>query len=93
MNSQQSHNTRFQSLRWKLALSYTGVTVGALLVVEFVLYMGSVIILNIGLYSGYLPQQLIQSAIEGYTQELSIYLSESPPDQRAIEGWMERVRP
>jgi len=88
-----SFTKRSRQLRWKLTLSYTGVTVGALLAVELILYIVSAGVLTVLINSGYLPTQIINSAIIGYTPELRTYLSKSPPDQGEIADWLERIRP
>jgi hypothetical protein len=53
---------RFQSLRWKLTLSYLGVTVAALLTVELLLLSGLGFGLVTLIKSGFLPEQIIQAA-------------------------------
>lgn len=82
---------RTSSLRWKLTLSYTVVTVGALLTVELVLLTmlgtGLVWLLN----SGVLPVQLIQAVSTEYTPALQFYLAQTPPDQSGIANWLEHV--
>jgi len=93
MDIRSSLTNRFRQLRWKLTLSYTVVTVGALLAVEFVLYSISAGVLTLMINSGYLPTQIIHSAAIGYTPELRTYLSQSPPDPQEIAGWLERIRP
>jgi NarL family two-component system sensor histidine kinase LiaS len=84
---------RFRKLRWKLTLSYTGVTVVALLAVEFILYIVAIGGLTALINSGYLPSVIIDATITVYTPELQRYLSESPHDLEAIAGWLERIRP
>ena len=82
---------RFQQLRGRLTLTYTGVTVGALITVELIL----LIILGIGVVvltsSGFIPAQLIQAASADYAPVLQFYLAQTPPDQEGIAGWLERV--
>jgi NarL family two-component system sensor histidine kinase LiaS len=91
MSIRRSLANRFQGLRWKLTLSYTGVTVGALLTVELLLLA----VLGVGLValldSGYLPALLIEAATEDYAPKLRSYLVQSPPDQLGIADWLERV--
>ena len=82
---------RFQQFRWKLTLTYTGVTIAALLTVEIIL-LGLFVIGLIGLInSGYLPEQLIEAASAGYTPMLRHYLAQNPPDQEGLAVWLERV--
>lgn len=93
MGVQSSRSNRFRQLRWKLTLSYTGVTVAALLAVELVLYGLAVGGLAVLIYSGLLPAQLIESTAADYAWELRPYLTKSPPDQEGIAHWLERIRP
>ncbi len=80
-------------LRWKLTLSYTGVTLGALLTVEFILLIfigvGLIVLLN----SGALPALLIETASIDYAPTLRSYIAQSPPDQAGIADWLEHVGP
>jgi NarL family two-component system sensor histidine kinase LiaS len=85
--------TRLRQLRWKLTLSYTGVTVAALLVVELVVYGVSVGAINVLINSGFLPAQLIESVAADYAWELRPYLVESHPDLEGVANWLERIRP
>lgn len=81
----------FQQLRWKLALSYAGVTVLALLTVEVLLLAIAGIALTVLLSSGAIPRQMIQGASVDLTPILRSYLSETPPDLRGIEDVLQRV--
>jgi NarL family two-component system sensor histidine kinase LiaS len=91
MSNPNPQNNRFQSLRWRLTLTYTGVTIGALLTVELILLglagIGIVLLIN----SGFLPAQLIQAANADYAPALRFYLAQTPPDQEGIAIWLERV--
>jgi len=86
-------SNRFRQLRWKLTLSYTGVTVATLLVMELVLYGlwigGLAYLIN----SGILPAQLIESTVVDYAWELRPYLTASPPDYAGVANWLNRIRP
>jgi len=86
-------SNRLRRLRWKLTLSYTGVTVATLLTMELVLYGlwsgGLVFLIN----SGILPAQLIESTVVDYGWELQPYLSTSPPDYVSVARWLDRIRP
>ena len=86
-------SNRFRQLRWKLTLSYTGVTVATLLVVELVLYGMWIGGLAFLINSGTLPAQLIESAIVDYAWELQPYLTASPPDYAGVANWLDRIRP
>ena len=84
---------RFRRLRWKLTLSYTGVTVATLLAMELVLYGlwigGLAFLIN----SGILPAQLVESTVVDYAWELQPYLITSPPDYASVAHWLDRIRP
>jgi signal transduction histidine kinase len=82
---------RFQSLRWKLTLSYLGVTVAALLTVELLLLSGLGFGLVTLIKSGFLPEQIIQAATTSYTPILRFYLAQTPVDQQGLAFWLERV--
>jgi signal transduction histidine kinase len=81
-----------QQLRWKLALSYAGVTVLALVTVEVLFFaavgIGATVLLN----SGAIPRQLIQQASIDYSPYLQPYLSESPPNLRGIADVLARAQ-
>lgn len=91
MSNPRKSKKRFQQLRWRLTLSYTGVTIGALLTVELIL----LVLVGIGIVyfvnSGILPAQLIEAANADYAPILRFYLSQDPPDQEGIAKWLERV--
>jgi signal transduction histidine kinase len=93
MGSHASLAKGHQRLRWKLTLSYTGVTLGALLTVEIVLLctfsVGLIVLLN----SGFLPSLLIETASADYAPPLRFYLAQAPPDQAGIADWLENVGP
>lgn len=88
MSDPNSSVNRFQRLRWRLTLTYTGVTIGALLTVEMILLglvgIGIVLLIN----SGFLPAQLIEAANTDYAPILRFYLDQSPPDQEGIANWL-----
>ena len=81
----------FQQLRWKLALSYAGVTVLALFTVEVLLLAIAGIALTVLLSSGAIPRQMIQGASVDLTPILRSYLSETPPDLRGIDDVLQRL--
>ena len=91
MNTSRSLPDRFYQLRWKLTLSYTSVTVGALLTVELVLLGVWSIMLIVLVDSGFLPTQLIEAASVHHAPALGLYLAQSPPDQEGIANWLERI--
>ena len=91
MNKPTPRLKRFQQLRWRLTLTYTAVTVGALITVEFLL----LVIIGVGVValtsSGYLPEQIIQAASTDYAPILRFYLAQTPPDQQGVVEWLEEV--
>jgi NarL family two-component system sensor histidine kinase LiaS len=91
MSNAKPQTNRFQQLRWRLTLTYTGVTIGALLTVELILLglvgVGIVLLVN----SGFLPTQLIEAANAEFVPKLRFYLEQSPPDQEGIAGWLDGV--
>ncbi|MGW8144272.1 MAG: ATP-binding protein [Anaerolineales bacterium] len=91
MSDPRPSKNRFQQLRWRLTLTYTGVTLAALLTVELILFgiagIGIVLLVN----SGFLPAQMIESANADYLPILRFYLEQSPPDQSGINGWLQGV--
>ena len=93
MGNHASLTKGHQRLRWKLTLSYTGVTLGALLTVELILLVvvagGLIVLLN----SGALPALLIETASVDYAPALRSYLAQTPPDQAGIADWLENVGP
>jgi NarL family two-component system sensor histidine kinase LiaS len=92
MGIRSSLSNRFRQLRWKLTLSYTGVTVAALIVVELVLFLvaGSYLV-NL-LNSGFIPTRVIEAATVEYVPVLRLYLEKSPSDQEGIAAWLERFK-
>ncbi len=91
MDTPGSFTKRFRQLRWKLTLSYTGVTVGALLTVELILLASVGIVLSMLLNSGALQADLINAVSDQYTLPLQLLLSQTPPDQDAITNWLDRL--
>lgn len=91
MSADQSLPKRFSQLRWKLTLTYTGVTVGALLTLEAFLLgiLGISIILLLN--SGFLQARLIEDGTAQLTPALRSFLSQSPPDQEGIADWLDWV--
>jgi two-component system, NarL family, sensor histidine kinase LiaS len=78
-----------RKLRWKLTLSYTVVTVGALLVVQLVLVGGGAFLSDwLLVRSGVLVQISQQIAEESYIPSLRPYLTTSPANREGIELWL-----
>jgi NarL family two-component system sensor histidine kinase LiaS len=91
MGESASHTKRFRPLRWKLTLSYTGVTVGALLTVELILLVATAIVVSVLLRSGIIQAELIQAVSDDYTPQLQFLLSQTPPDQEEISSLLDRI--
>ena len=90
MDADATHTRRFSQLRWKLALSYTAVTVGALLAVALVIIIASAVILVAMTNSGSLPVRLVDTAKVEYAPSLRPYLEDSPSDVEGIAAWLGR---
>ncbi len=91
MDDNASITKRRQQLRWKLTLSYTGVTVAALLTVELIILGALAVILVVLLNSGFLPAQLIEIASDSFTPTLRFFLTQTPPNEESIAEWLEGV--
>jgi signal transduction histidine kinase len=91
MGMPRSYNKRFQQLRWKLTLSYTGVTVGALLTVELIVLVSTSIVVAVLLNSGVIQAELINSVSSNYMPPLQFLLSQTPPDQDEINNFLDRM--
>jgi len=84
MDTPSSFTKPLQQLRWKLTLSYTAVTVGALLTLELILLAGTAIFVAVLLNSGVLQTELIKSVSDVYTPPLRYLLSQNSPDQNEL---------
>jgi len=91
MDMSSSYTKRFQQLRWKLTLSYTWVTVGALLTVELILLAGTAIFVAVLLNSGVIQTELINAVSEVYTPPLRFLLSQTPPNQEEISNLLDQI--
>jgi|SaaInlV_200m_DNA_2_1039689.scaffolds.fasta_scaffold00319_5 signal transduction histidine kinase len=91
MDMPSSYTKRFRQLRWKLTLSYTGVTVGALLTVELILLASTAIFVAVLLNSGVIQTELINTMSAEYMPSLQFLLSQTPPDQDEITHWLDRM--
>jgi NarL family two-component system sensor histidine kinase LiaS len=79
--------TSFRRLQWKLTLSYTLVTVAALLVVEIVgLGLLQIFVLNTNTLQRYATQALVNS-----TTTLQPYFETDPPDIRGMNAWLQQL--
>jgi len=80
----------FRSLRWRMALSYSLVTIAALLVVELIvmaLLMGY-FVSNIDLT----PETLISSLRSEWTPMVQQFFSEDPPDIDGVREYLDEVQ-
>lgn len=80
----------FRSLRWRLTLSYSLVTIGALLVVELVVmvFLMSYFVRNIDLT----PENLIANLREEWTPMMQQFFSSEPPDIEGARAYLEAVQ-
>jgi signal transduction histidine kinase len=80
----------FKSLRWRLTLSYTLVTIAALLVVEVIL-----IVLLMSYFTNHLdliPENLISSLRKEWTPKVNQFFSKDPPDVEGLRTYLEDVQ-
>jgi len=80
-----NHNKKlFAGLQWKLTLSYTLVTVAALLVVQiFASILVWIIITNSNIYS----RTLIAVVREELVPQIAAFIDDSDPDIKGLAGW------
>ena len=74
-----------------MTLTYTAVTVGALITVELIVLVLLGVGLSMLLNSGFLQAQLIQAAAIDYVPSLRPHLAQSPPDLVGIADWLARA--
>jgi signal transduction histidine kinase len=79
-------SSRLHQLRWKLTLSYTLVTVAALLILEIAFIIG--LAFNLAQETKVKPELVFEDLYSEYTPLVSSYLSKIPPD---IEGLREHL--
>ncbi len=77
----------FSRLQWRLTLSYTLVTVAALIVVELVLILLLILVLN----SGFLTREIVGTVEEGIVPEARQFLASEPPDLTGLNDWLQTV--
>lgn len=82
---------RVQQLRWKLTLSYTAVTVGALLAVELILLIALGLLVASALRTDYLPRVMVGNLRDVTTPQFRPYLAEEPPDIAGLERYLEAL--
>ena len=80
-----------RGLRWKLTMSYTVVTVGALLAVELILLVAASALISTAVINGTVPALIIESVSVDVTPILRAYLAESPADKEGLATWLEQL--
>jgi len=75
----------FRRLRWRLTLSYTLVTVAALVVVELALLGLLLILIN----SELLSEEFVKTIRDGYVPQASAFLESEPPDIDGLDIWLQ----
>jgi len=80
----------FRSLRWRLTLSYSLVTIGALLVVELLvmIFLMTYFVRNIDIT----PENLINNLREEWTPMMQEFFSSEPPDVEGARAYLEDVQ-
>ncbi len=80
----------FRSLRWRLTLSYSLVTVAALLVVELIVmvFLMAYFVTNIDLT----PENLISNLRAEWTPMVQQFFSEDPPDIEGVRAYLDDVQ-
>ena len=76
----------FQGLHWKLTLSYTLVTVAALLVAHLI---AAVLVWAVITYSNLYPRAVIAVIREELVPQITVYLDDPEPDIRGLAGWLQ----
>jgi NarL family two-component system sensor histidine kinase LiaS len=80
---------RFQRLQWKLTLSYTLVTVAALLVVELLLLGGGALLFDwLVVRTGALARVMQATTESTYAPAVRPYLVQDPPSREGIDLWL-----
>ena len=74
-------------LRWKMTLSYTAVTIGALLLVEILVFAGLGLVLwNVLRHSDTLPLAMEEQLLQQAAPILRPHLAQTPPDAEAVRS-------
>jgi NarL family two-component system sensor histidine kinase LiaS len=77
----------FRRLQWRLTLSYTLVTVGALVVVELVILGLLLLVIN----SDFLIGEIVSSIRSDVVPQTATYLDRTPPDITGLNSWLSFV--
>jgi signal transduction histidine kinase len=91
MKFRTSFPSRFQQLRWKLMLSYTGVTVGVVLIVGLVSLAAAYFWLSNQINNGLLISNLVDAAAVEFAFDLRPLLSQNPPDKDNLKNWLNHI--
>ncbi len=75
----------FRRLQWRLTLSYTLVTVAALIVVELALVSLLLILLN----TDFFTQEIVTAVEDSFVPQASNYLESVPPDLEGLNTWLQ----
>lgn len=75
----------FRRLQWRLTLSYTLVTVAALVVVELALFALLLILLN----ADFFTQEIVATVQNSFVPQASTYLEATPPDLEGLNSWLQ----
>lgn len=78
----------FRGLQWKLTLSYTLVTVAALLVVQV---LAVILVWAVVNNSSIYPRALIAVVKEELVPQIAVYLDNPAPDINGLAGWLQAV--
>jgi two-component system, NarL family, sensor histidine kinase LiaS len=78
--------TTFRRLRWKMTLSYTIVTVGALVVLEFVLIFGGLLIVRRFFHSPLLARAIEQSYAQPLVAAARPYVKQTPVNVAELQA-------
>jgi NarL family two-component system sensor histidine kinase LiaS len=80
--------SRLRQFRWKLTLSYTAVTVSALLVAEIVLFLG--LSRYVTERSRLTPAELVDELNSSYVPLARRFLSKTPPDVAGLQTYLDQ---
>ncbi len=88
MNIRNSLSKRFQRLRWRLTLSYTGVTVGVLLVIGVISIIVSTLVLVNMFNQGVVSDQLIEVASISTSPPLTTAFTDPAPKSVPVSSFV-----
>lgn len=88
MEEMKPHQRVAGRLRWKLTLSYAGVTLGVSLVIGLMFVIASAGAFRTLMRNGSLAVEMIELTSAQFTPQLRPYLSQTPPDVGGVENWL-----